>query len=191
MTFTSDPTAGMDALELLANDHRAAQRDISRYHLATTHREQRDLVYTVVDELHRHTIVEEHMLYPLLARLANPVDLLPSPQLDVHDEMHLVLAALPQTVHHDRGATDDLMATLHLDLTLHTDFDEEHLHPQLRHALDQPARDELGRLLQEAKGIIAGPTDSGVSADRTTNLAIAIATYCDRLRDRLGDGAPL
>lgn len=181
----------MDALELLANDHRVVQERISQYESTTALGDRRDLVYTIVDELTRHTIVEKHMLYPLLARVADPVDRLPSLHLDVHDKMLLALAALPRIVDYDRGATDVLIATLGLDLAFHTNIDEENLHPQLRQALDQPALDELGRIFEEAKGIIRDPADPRVVADQPTNLTIATATFCDRLRDRLGDHAPV
>lgn len=181
----------MDALELLANDHRVMQDKISEYERTTAVGDRRDLVDTVVDELTRHTVVEKHMLYPLLARVADPIDESPSLHLDMHDKLILALTALTHNVKYDRGNTDDLIATLHLDLAFHTNIEEEHVHPQLRQALDQPALDELGRIFEDAKGVLRDPADPRVSADQSTNLAIATATFCDRLRDRLGDQAPV
>lgn len=130
------------------------------------------------------------MLYPLLARIADPVDRLPR-HSDVHDKMLPALVVLPQMVTYDPSATDDLIATLQEDLAFHTRIDEQHVHPRLRRAFDQPALDELGQLLEQAKGIVPGRATPGVLANQPTNLAIATATFCDRLRDRLGDQAPI
>lgn len=104
--------------------------------------------------------------------------------------MHNVFMELAQTMRYDRSATADLMATLHREFTFHGNFDEQHLHPLLRHALDQQARDEVGQLFMEAKEVIPGLINP-VGVEPHPNLAIAMCTFCDRLRDRLGNRSPV
>jgi hypothetical protein len=182
----------VDALELLASDHRAAQTLFDQYEATTNLDERRNLVDEITGHLTRHTVVENHMFYPLLARVISVPDVsVPSPRHDVNDGIHQALTMLPQTASHDRRGTANLMAALHRDFTFHRKFDEKHLHPPLRRALDQPARDELGRLLLEAKDIIPGVIDPVGVETPPTNLAIVIGTFCDRLRDRLGDQSPV
>lgn len=59
----------MDALELLTRDHRDGEILFDHYRAATTFDERRNLVYEVTGHLSQHTVVEERMLYPLLARV--------------------------------------------------------------------------------------------------------------------------
>ena len=182
----------MDALKVLSSDHLAAQTLFDRYEEAATPVERRNIVYALADNLTRHTVVEKHMFYPLLARVITvPGVSVPSPRHDVFDRIKRVLAVLPQTASHDRSATANLMVTLHRDFTLHKNFDETHLHPLLHRALDQPAREELGRLLMRAKDIAPELIDPVRVETHPTNLTIALGTFCDRLRERLGDRSPL
>lgn len=182
----------MDALDVLTGDHRAVEAIFDRYEAAATADERLNLKHSLVDNLVRHIVIEKHMFYPILTRVtARRGVSAPPPRQDVVVGMQQTLAVLPQTQPHGHSGTTDLMATLHRDFEFHRAFDEKHLHPVVHRALDQPAREELGRLLMEAKDIAPEMVGGGRVETQPTNLAIALGTFCDRVRDRLGERSPL
>lgn len=181
----------MDALQLMCDDHRTAQGLIDRYNVVPTQDARREAAISVVDELTRHTAVEVHMLHPLLTRLTLGGDAAPPSHLDTREELQRSVDLLRQSVIEDHGGMDHLINELRDNLARHCDFEEGYVHPVLSRALDKQARDELGDILAQAKTIAPNSATTNSPGERSLTFTIPIATFCDRLRDRLGDRAPL
>ncbi|PRX50991.1 hemerythrin HHE cation binding domain-containing protein [Prauserella shujinwangii] len=177
--------ARMDAIELLAHDHRMVEQLFRDYHAAASAEQRRGVVQITVRELSKHAALEELMVYPLARKVlpdgAREID----EHLAEHRDVKKTLAAL-DTMPAGDERMDSLMAELRREVAEHVREEEGELLPKLRGALDQQALDELGEALDKAKR--TAPTRPHPRApDRPPGLTFAgpVAAIYDRLRDRL------
>ncbi|MFF9219225.1 hemerythrin domain-containing protein [Streptomyces viridosporus] len=175
----------MDALDVLAHDHRMVEQLFRDYHAAASDGQRRAVVELLVRELSRHAALEELMVYPL-ARTALPDGRrLVDRRLDEHKALKRTLAELDRLDEGD-ARTDDLVARLRRDVEEHVREQETDFLPGLRAAVGQERLDALGRALVRAKR--TAPTRPHPNApDRPPALALAapMAAAYDRVRDRL------
>lgn len=176
----------MDAIEMLEGEHRDIEELLSRYSATEPGAERREIVRILGRNLTKHAALEEEMLYPLMARLAPNADLRIERRLDTHAGIRRTLVALTEPPAVNQAVTDRLMDDLQRQVREHAQSDETDLLPRLRNVIDQQACDELGEVLVAARKIapeqvqIRSPIDGPSLA-----LTIPIATFCDRLSDRL------
>ncbi|MET9452460.1 hemerythrin domain-containing protein [Streptomyces cinerochromogenes] len=175
----------MDALEVLAHDHRMVEQLFRDYHAAASDRQRRGVAELLVRELSRHAALEEMLLYPL-ARKALPDG---EREVDEHLSEHMAvkrtLLELDRLGEGDPHA-DELVDQLRREVEEHIREEEGVMMPRLREALSQQELDELGRTIAGAKQ--SAPTRPHPNAPEkppALTLAAPLAAAYDRLRDRL------
>lgn len=175
----------MDAVELLAHDHRMVEQLFRDHDSAASDEQRRGVIEIIIRELSKHAALEELMVYPLAKKVLADGEREIEEHLAEHMGVKKVLADLDK-----RSAGDPesaaLLARLKTDVEHHVQEEEGVLLPKLREAMDQQALDELGGELDHAKR--TAPTRPHPHApDQPPGLTLAapVAAIYDRLRDRL------
>jgi hemerythrin superfamily protein len=175
----------MDALEVLAHDHRVVEQLFRDYDAAASDRQRRGVVELLVRELARHAALEEMLVYPLARKVlpdgAREVD----EHLNEHMAVKKTLLALDRLEEGDRR-TDELVSELRREVEEHIREEEGVLMPRLRGAVSQQDLDGLGELIGRAKkGAPTRPHPNAPDTPPALTLAAPLAAAYDRLRDRL------
>ena len=175
----------MDALELLAHDHRMVEQLFRDYGAAASDGQRRGVVEVLIRELSKHAALEELTVYPLARHV------LPEGAVDVDEHLAEHMAVKKTLLALDKlaeGADEekDLVAELQREITEHVAEEEGQFMPALRGAVDQEALDELGQQLDAAKKVAPTRPHPNIP-DQPPGEAIlgAVGAIYDRLRDRL------
>ncbi|MEV7687857.1 hemerythrin domain-containing protein [Streptomyces bungoensis] len=175
----------MDALELLAHDHRMVEQLFRDYDAAASDRQRRGVVELLVRELSRHAALEEMLLYPLARKVLPDGEREIDEHLSEHMGVKRTLVELDGLGEGDRRA-DDLVAGLRRELTEHFQEEEVVLMPLLREAVSPEDLDELGELIGRAKRTApTRPHPHAPDQPPALTLAAPVAAAYDRLRDRM------
>ncbi|MGW1162344.1 hemerythrin domain-containing protein [Streptomyces sp. NPDC002513] len=175
----------MDAIELLKHDHRMVEQLFRDYHCAASGRQRRAVVETLVQELSRHTALEELMVYPLAKRA------LPGGVPEIEELLAEHMAAKKTLLALDKLSVDDdrereLVEQLRQEIEDHVQEEEGELMPRLRDAVSQKDLDRLGELLAQARQTApTRPHPHAPDEPPALSLAGPVAAAYDRLRDRL------
>lgn len=174
----------MDAVELLAHDHRMVEQLFRDYQAAGSDTQRRGVVEVLIRELSKHAALEELMVYPLAKQV------LPEGEQEVQEHLaeHMTVKKLLVDLDKLREGDDhdQLMQQLQSAVEEHVQEEEGQMFPQLRDHLDEQALTELGETLDQAKQTAptrahpAAPTEPPALA-----LAAPVAAIYDRMRDRL------
>jgi hemerythrin superfamily protein len=176
----------MDAIELLTQDHRIVERLFRDYEAAASDDQRRAVVELLVRALSKHAAVEELMVYPLVKDVVPDGHRAIEERLEPHTKLKFILRALDKLPADAHEATDDLMAQLQRAVDEHVRADEVDLLPKLRDAVDEPALDELGQVLDHAKQVApTRPDPHAPDRPPTLGLAAPVAAAYDRLRNRM------
>ncbi|MGW2639044.1 hemerythrin domain-containing protein [Streptomyces sp. NPDC001348] len=175
----------MDALELLAHDHRRVEQLFRDYHCAASDRQRRGVVELLVRELSRHAALEEMYVYPLAKKVLADG----GREIDEHLGEHMAvkerLLALDRLGEGDEQ-TDELVAGLRHEVEEHVREEEDVLMPGLRAAVSQRELDDLGELLAKAgQSVPTRPHPYAPDQPPALTFAGPVAAAYDRLRDRL------
>ncbi|OII70329.1 hemerythrin domain-containing protein [Streptomyces sp. CC77] len=175
----------MDALELLAHDHRMVEQLFRDYRAAASDTQRRAVVEVLVRELSKHAALEELMVYPVAKEVLPDGPREVEQRLGEHRAVKRTLLALDRLAAGDER-TDGLVDALRRDVEQHVRDDEGELTPRLRGAVSQQDLDELGGLLDEAKQTApTRPHPHAPEEPPALALAAPVAAAYDRLRDRL------
>jgi hemerythrin superfamily protein len=145
-----------DAIALLKQDHRTVEGLFDRFEKAgdAAHRIKRRLVDTMIEELSRHTAIEELVFYPAVR---GEVDDAKADVLEALEEHHVVKWLLHEL--EDLAATDerfDAKVTVMMENVRHHVKEEEHeLFPEVREQMSRRRLIELGEELRAAKPRVA------------------------------------
>lgn len=175
----------MDALDVLAHDHRMVEQLFRDYEAAASDRQRRGVVELLVRELSKHAALEEMLLYPLARKVLPDGDREVDEHLGEHMGVKRTLLALDRLGEGDQR-TGELVAELRREVMEHIQEEEGTFMPRLRSAVSQEELDRLGELIGQAKQ--AAPTRPHPHApDQPPALTLAapVAAAFDRLRDRL------
>jgi hemerythrin superfamily protein len=175
----------MDAIELLAHDHRMVEQLFRDYESAASVAQKRGVVEIVIRELSKHAALEELMVYPLAKHVlpngANEID----EHLAEHMNVKKLLHQLDRLKAGDER-TDELVHELARTVAEHIREEEGEFFPALRAAVDEPALQELGAALDESKQLApTRPHPAAPEEPPALALAAPVAAIYDRLRDRL------
>ncbi|OII65457.1 cation-binding protein [Streptomyces sp. CC53] len=175
----------MDALELLAHDHRMVEQLFRDYRAAASDTQRRAVVEVLVRELSKHAVLEELMVYPVAKEVLPDGPREVEQRLGEHRAVKQTFLALDRLTAGDER-TDGLVDALRRDVEQHVRDDEGELTPRLRGAVSQQDLDELGGLLDEAKQTApTRPHPHAPEEPPALALAAPVAAAYDRLRDRL------
>lgn len=175
----------MDALEMLAHDHRMVEQLFRDYDAAASDRQRRGVVELLVREVSRHAALEEMLLYPLARRVLPDGEREIDEHLSEHMGVKRALAELDGLGEGDRRA-DGLVAELRRELTEHIQEEEVVLMPLLREAVSPEDLDELGELVGRARRTApTRPHPHAPDQPPALTFAAPVAAAYDRLRDRL------
>ncbi|MDT0466231.1 MULTISPECIES: hemerythrin domain-containing protein [Streptomyces] len=175
----------MDAIELLKHDHRMVEQLFRDYRSAASGRQRRAVVETLVQELSRHTALEELMVYPLAKRV------LPDGVQEIEELLSEHMAAKKTLLALDKLSVDDdreeeLVEQLRQEIEDHVHEEEGELLPRLRDAVSEQDLDRLGELLTQARQTApTRPHPHAPDEPPALSLAGPVAAAYDRLRDRL------
>ncbi|UFR00412.1 hemerythrin domain-containing protein [Streptomyces sp. Go40/10] len=175
----------MDALEMLAHDHRMVEQLFRDYHAAASDRQRRGVAELLVRELSKHAALEEMLVYPLARKV------LPDGEQEVDEHLGEHLAVKKTLLELDRlGAgdprADELVDQLRREVEEHIREEEAVMMPRLREAVSRQELDELGRSIARARqGAPTRPHPNAPEKPPALSLAAPLAAAYDRLRDRL------
>lgn len=180
----------MDALTLLANDHRKVESLFARYEGTTDPQEQTEVVHEVIHDLAVHGEVEELIFYPELRDAVADGDALASEAIHEHLEIKQTLNDLDEMTADDDGF-DEKMRSLMGEVRHHVQEEEGELFAKIRDALTPERLNDLGQSMEKAKGMVptrphpAAPTSPG---GKMAAGAPALALV-DRVRDAVRKSA--
>jgi hemerythrin superfamily protein len=149
----------MDALELLTADHNRVRGLFARFQEAEgeNNAQAAQLAKKIFTELEVHTKIEEQIFYPAITQLNDEIHDLVTEGLEEHHVVDsLMEEAKVLTVADEHWAAK--IKVLIENVEHHADEEEEELFPQVRKAMDDDARAELGQRLEAMKAQLGAPT---------------------------------
>jgi hemerythrin superfamily protein len=149
----------MDALELLTADHNRVRGLFARFQAAEGENSAQaaQLAKKIFEELEIHTKIEEQIFYPAITQLNDEIHDLVTEGLEEH---HVVDSLMDEakvlTVVDEHWAAK--IKVLIENVEHHADEEEEELFPQVRKAMDDDTRVELGQRMEAMKAQLGAPT---------------------------------
>lgn len=175
----------VNALDVIAADHRHVEALFVEYERATTPEEQTRIVHDVIHELAVHGEVEELLFYPRVKEKAPEGDRLAEDAVHEHVEMKKTLNDLDSMSAEDDGF-DMRMRELMQEVRHHVGDEENEIFPRIRQVMTEEDLQDLGKRLQQAKSMVPtrphpkAPTSPGAKA-----VAAPGAALVDRIRDAI------
>lgn len=174
-----------DVVTTLEADHRRVEELFKSYQRTTADQRQQ-VLDELVRELSVHAALEEQIVYPTIRAKLDQGTEAADHAVDEHQQVKQLLADLEKLEtgsleHSDRF--EGLMAAVQE----HVSDEESRLLPQLRSTLDPDRLDQLGSLVDKARGLM--PTHPHPNVPGTAGaqlLAGPWASIADHLRDFLG-----
>ena len=178
----------MDIIELLTNDHAEVDDLFKRFEKSDDAVEQGELGKKIVHELSVHAAVEEQFVYPLVRMKLSKGGL----QADHAIEEHQQAKQLLSDIEKQEAGTAEYTATMtELIETIrhHVEEEEGKMFPELRAETDADTLDNVGSVVDKAKGMVPTHPHPLVPGTATAQLVAGPwATVVDKVRDLLGDG---
>ena len=146
--------AGMDAIRLLTQDHRAVERLFKDYERAgdRAHGKKGRLAEAVIRELSIHASIEEQLLYPTARERSEKLD---DQVLEALEEHHVAKATLAELekMSPDDERFDAKMTVLMESIRHHVEEEEGTLFPKLRRLMSSEELAVLGEAMEGAKKV--------------------------------------
>jgi hemerythrin superfamily protein len=157
------PEVCMDAIEIIMQEHREAERLFAQLH----GRRDEELVERLTELLTAHTEAEERVLYPAVVDLVDGGQKLVQEAIEEHRQAEHLLAAIEAA---EPGSADvqQLVGQLEQAVTHHVQEEESEVLPRLRERASDDVLDTLGRALVAVRSEASGDADvdAGTAADR-------------------------
>ncbi len=176
-----------DALTLLRNDHRTAEKLFARYRQAADHTQKRLAAEEIIRALSVHTSVEEEVLYPVVGETLPDGEQLAEQARSEHRAIKQELAELDGMDPSDERFEPRVRAVI-AGATRHFVQEEGTTFPRLRQALPRKRLKVMGEALGVAR--LVAPTHPHPSLPDTppANVVVgAAAAVVDRARDAARD----
>lgn len=177
----------MDAIQLLTSDHRHVETLFMEAE-RTGGEGRRDAVESIIHDLSVHAAVEEQILYPTVRESIDGGERLADRSLQEHAQVKDALAQLDGT-DADDPAVGEQLRNLKQTVEQHVQEEEGELFPLLQQRLPQDRLDQMGEMMEAAKGM--APTRPHPHApDRPPGNMIAgpPAAMLDKIRDAARSG---
>lgn len=177
----------MDAVDILARDHREVEGVFTQYEAATDTDSKTDLAHQVVHDLAVHGEIEELRFYPRLREVLEDGDKLADEAIDEHLAIKETLNAI-DSMTADEAGFDDRMSELMGEVRHHVEEEESELFPKIRQALSGEDLRNLGERMERARSMVPtrphpnAPTSPGAKAAAGPPVALI-----DRVRDAIRD----
>src|SRR4051794_32107164 len=174
----------MDAISMLKADHKTVQQLFRQFEKAGDHAygEKRAVVDRIIEELSVHAAIEEQLFYPVVRATVPKAEDLALESLEEHHIVKWVLSEL-ETMAPDAERFDAKVTVLIENVRHHVEEEEGDMFPKVREALGRKELQELGAVMEKAKGVspkrphpkapdtppgnlIAGPSAAAVDGTR-------------------------
>ncbi len=184
-----------DVIESLVQDHRTVDGLFDQYRSAAGGAGADDTLREIVRQLSVHAAIEEQIVYPVLRATVDDGSEKADHSIDEHQQVKRLLADLEKL---ETGSTehDDRFEGLVAAVQEHVTEEEGELFPQLRAAVDAERLQQMGNLVEQARGLMPTHPHPNVPGTATAQLAAApFASMADHIRDfisgirRRGDGS--
>jgi hemerythrin superfamily protein len=141
----------IDAIELLTKDHDKVENLFTQIEQGVTAEKGKELFTTIYHELTLHSIVEEQIFYPAVAKNPSFKDLLK----DAFTEHAQVKQQLGDISYLEPASAEwtKMMGKVWKELKHHINDEEEKLFPKVREAMSEKELKALGSELEEGKHI--------------------------------------
>ncbi|MEU6331833.1 hemerythrin domain-containing protein [Streptomyces sp. NPDC047049] len=175
-----------DVIAELTADHREVEEYFARFDQAPPGSEERKrLVDALTIELVRHSVAQEHYLYPAVRKYLDGGHALADKELADHARIEHLLNALQQ-----RQALDEdfehLVRRLRTEVTAHVDDEENDLYLQMRSNVDADVLQELGDKIRRSKKTAPIRPHPAAPDEPPAGKALAPGLgLVDRVRDHL------
>ena len=175
-----------DVISVLTEDHRAVEQVFQELESGSDSPEhRRDLTDHVIAELVRHSVAEEHYLYPATRKALSDGDQIADHELSEHSEAERTMKELDGLDPND-PRFGELLGQLMTEVRHHVKDEEEDLVPRLREACSETELTELGEQIVRAKE--SAPTRPHPTAPKKPPMNKVLdpgAGMVDRMRDAL------
>jgi hemerythrin superfamily protein len=174
----------MDAITLLKNDHKTVKSLFTKFDRLgdRAHKQRRELVDKIIEELSVHAAIEEQVFYPAVREAVPDVLDHVLESLEEHHVVKWVLSELDGMDPHEERFVAKV-TVLKENVLHHAEEEEDDMFPKVREALGRKALQEMGAVMEKAKK--AAPTRPHPRAPDTPpgNLvAGAVAGLADQAR---------
>ena len=177
--------AGMDAISMLKDDHKAVEQLFKRFEKAgdRAHVEKRDIVDRIIEALSRHAAIEEQLFYPGARATVPDTEDLVLESLEEHHIVKWVLSELDSMSPEDERF-DAKVTVLIENVRHHVKEEEQELFPMVRNELGRNSLSDLGEAMAAAKQV--APTHPHPRSPDTPPANLVVGTkagVADRILD--------
>ena len=171
----------IDASTVIRHDHNEVEQRFLQYEARSA--DLTEVVGEVVRLLSVHAAMEEQLVYPVIRARVEGGGELADHAIEEHQQVKRALADIEKL---DVGSDelDVRMRQLIADVRGHVQQEEGELLPKLEAAVDAARLDQLGELMEKAKGLLPTHPHPWVPGTATAQLlAGPWASIADRMRD--------
>ncbi|MFN2537412.1 MAG: hemerythrin domain-containing protein [Mycobacteriales bacterium] len=143
-----------DAIVLLKNDHKEVERLFKQFEKLGegAHASKRKLVDQIIEMLSKHAAIEEMHFYPTVRKAVPDAEADVLEGLEEHHVVKWTLSEL-QALDPENERFDAKVTVLIESVRHHVEDEEGEMFPQVREAMGRKALQELGAVLEKAKGV--------------------------------------
>lgn len=171
-----------DVIESLVQDHRRLDQLFEQYRSGGGAGAE-DTAREIIRELSIHAALEEQIVYPVLRASVEAGSEKADHSIDAHQQVKRLLADM-EKLETGSAEHDDRFEALVAAIEEHVTEEEEELFPQLRSALEAERLQQMGALVERARGLMPTHPHPNVPGTATAQLAAApLASMADHIRD--------
>lgn len=177
-------TTKSDIVEALLADHQQVKKMFTRIDKAPAS-QRKELFWEITNELVRHEVAEEEIVYPVVRRVIPNGERLADARIKEQAEAEELLAKLEKA-----GVEDDkflqMFHKLQSAVLEHADKEENLIFEPMRQALEPDKRRQMASLYEKAKLVAPTHPHPGVPNTPPGNIIIGpVAALVDRARDAI------
>ncbi|WP_310726220.1 hemerythrin domain-containing protein [Streptomyces sp. N2A] len=177
-----------DLIDVLATDHQEMVELLGKLEsLPSGDSQRRPVAEAILIELVRHSVADDHYLYPAVREYLEGGEALAEAEIEDHMAIEQLLQDL-ERVPADDSRFDSLLTRLMREVYAHFQDEEEHLFPALRKACPSEVLTDLGEKASRTKKMSpTRPNPSSPDEPPANKLLAPGVGLVDRFRDRLAD----
>lgn len=177
----------MNAVDFIIKDHRTIESMFARYETAANPAEKSDIVEEFTRELAQHAALEEQFLYPLMRFTDEKGPEKAEHSIDEHQEIKELLAAVEKRDTADESWYEKVNEAIK-SVRHHVEEEERDVLPRIRESFSEDRLNQLGALMDKAKGLMPTHPHPNVPGYMVTQLlAGPWASIADHARDFFED----
>jgi hemerythrin superfamily protein len=174
----------MDAITVIKHDHNEVEQRFLQFEAGTG--DPDEVVGDIVRLLSVHAAMEEQMLYPVVRAKVEGGGEIADHAIEEHQQVKRELADI-EKLEVGSGELNTRMTALISTVRHHVEEEEGELLPKLQSSVDQHRLDQMGDLMERAKGLLPTHPHPLVPGTATAQLlAGPWASIADHVRDFVG-----